>query len=127
MGLVQGNNMIYKKVIVVLITFLLSSCDTNNANVSDKTNSETKSISVSTAETQSQRVLNDAVNALQSVEDEFHWRDTHLVLEESQKALNDGKFELSIELAQKVIQQTKLMHEQKDFADNNWHGLIPQK
>jgi hypothetical protein len=113
--------------VVLLLAFFFSSCDTNNANQTDKSNTEKKNLSISSVETQSKEVLTDAVNALNNVDDEFHWRDTHLILKESQKASSDGKFELSIELAQKVIQQTQLMQEQKKFAESNWQDLIPKK
>lgn len=134
----QGNNMkiniktiikIQIATVVFLFTFLLSSCDTNNANENDSSKTNTKNPPITTNETaneiQSKKVLNDAIKALNSVDDEFKWRDTHLALKESQKALANGEFELSIEIAQKVILKAKLMNEQQEFADNHWQDLIP--
>ena len=127
MVLVQGNNMNAIKNFTgfILLICVLTNCQNNN----DSNKIETDHINppISGIETQSKKALDDAINALNNVEDEFQWRDTHLILNEAQKAFSDGNFSLSIELAQKVVKQTQLMHEQKEFSDKHWQSLLPKK
>ena len=116
---------IKKSAIVLLLTILLFACDNNNADENDNLTIDTNNSLISANETQSKKALKDAINSLNNVKKEFQWRDTYLIIQESQYALSNGKFQLSIELAQKVMAQTTLMNEQKDFADNHWKSLIP--
>ena len=119
------NLKIKKSAIVLLLTILLFACDNNNADENDNLTIDTNNSLISANETQSKKALKDAINSLNNVKKEFQWRDTYLIIQESQYALSNGKFQLSIELAQKVMAQTTLMNEQKDFADNHWKSLIP--
>ena len=129
------NMTIQKILVVIFLTIMLTNCNKDNANEVDKlvTDSDTtqnnakKEVQKSTSITESKEALIDAINALNDVAEEFHWRDTYLLIEESQEALSEGDFELSVDLSQKVIQQTKLMNEQQEFANNNWQSLIPKK
>lgn len=128
MALAQGNNMkIINTAIILLLVILQSACDNNSGNQNDNLHVDTNEPSLSADDIQSKNMLAKATNALNNVEDAFQWRDTHILLQKSQKALSDGDFKLSSELSQTVIQQSKLMNEQKEFADNHWQDLIPKK
>ena len=108
--------------IVLLSIILLFACDNNNA---DSLAIDTSNPSIPANEAQSKKAINNAISSFNNVDKEFQWRDTYLIIQASQNALINGEFELSIQLAQKVIAQTTLMNEQKDFADNHWQSLIP--
>ena len=110
-----------------MFIILLPSCDKNNSNEINNLTIDTNNQSISTNKSQSNKTLKEAIDSLKNIDKEFRWRDTHLIIQASQNALNNGEFKLSTELAKKVIAQTKLMDEQKDFAENNWQNLIPIK
>lgn len=115
---------IQKLLIVVFLSITLTNCNKESANQVDTINTpniEQKSVSI----VESQEVLNEAINSLNNVAEEFHWRDTFLLIKDSQDAMSKSDFELSIELSQKVIQQSKLMLEQQEFAKNNWQNMVP--
>jgi hypothetical protein len=119
--------------IVVFLATMLSNCNKDRTNEVDdlatvKNNIENNDPSKeqkSNSTIDPKKLLDEAINALNNVAEEFHWRDTHILIQESRDALSEGDLELSIELSKKVIQQTKLMIEQKEFANDNWHLLIP--
>jgi len=118
-------SMIIKKtVVVLLLTFLLSNCDSSQSDEKIDLNSDPNKVSDNVAD--SKKILDNAKNALKNVDAEFQWRDTHLILENADKAMNAGDFKLSIDLSNKVIQQTVLMTEQKQFANEYWQDLIPK-
>lgn len=112
---------------VLMFIILLPSCDKNNSNEINDLTIDTNNQSISTDKSQSNKTLKEAIDSLKNIDKEFRWKDTHLIIQASQNALNNGEFKLSTELAMKVIAQTKLMDEQKDFAENNWQNLIPIK
>jgi uncharacterized protein YcfL len=124
---------IQKFLLVVLLTLMLTNCNKDSAGEMDNQATVTNNVQhniqkeqlKSASITESKKVLDEAINALNNVAEEFHWRDTHLLIKESQDALSIGDFELSIDLSEKVIQQTKLMIEQQEFAKNNWQNLVP--
>ena len=97
--------------------------DSNNQAISSDSNqAESKLVDAN----QAQISLNKAIQSLKNVPQEFHWRDTHLLIKRSQTALNEGQIELSLKLSQDAIKQSQLMIEQKEFAKNNWQNLIPK-
>jgi hypothetical protein len=113
-------------IFILLLTLTLINC--TNDNSGDYTLvSENKNKSLSDHSIKAKKVLDDAINSLNNIAEEFHWRDTHLIIQESQTALLEGQYVLSIELAEKVIHQSKLMKEQQEYAKNNWQSLVPKK
>jgi len=127
------NRTVQKILIIILLAIMLSNCNKDSANEVDDIATVTNNIENndqskeqnSNSSIDPKKLLDEAINALNNVAQEFHWRDTHLLIQESRDALREGDLELSIELSQKVIQQTQLMIEQKEFAEDNWHLLIP--
>ncbi len=117
---------IKKTVVVLLLTFLLYNCDSGQSDETVNLNVDPIKIPVSDNVTNSKNALDDAKTALKNVDAAFQWRDTHLILENAENAMNAGDFKLSIDLSNKVIQQTVLMTEQKQFANDNWQDLIPK-
>ena len=121
---------IQKSLIVVFLVTMLTNCNKDNANEVDDLatvkNSVENNDQKSSSTIDPKNLLKDAINSLDNVAQEFHWRDTHILIQESRDALSEGDFDLSIELSQKVIQQSKLMIEQQEFANSNWHLLIPK-
>jgi len=113
-------------IFILLLTLTLINCTNDNSGDSTLV-SENKNKSLSDHSIKAKKVLDDAINSLNNIAEEFHWRDTHLIIQESQTALLEGQYVLSIELAEKVIHQSKLMKEQQEYAKNNWQSLVPKK